>query len=168
MTVLGWERAGRAPSWYQPWLFLLHLLVPEGIDGAQGGRSKRGVQASEDAHQDRDARGQRDRVRRQQHRTPSIRNRTTKSPASTPKTPPSNEMTTASIKNWPSTTDFGARALRMPISHVRSVTVTSMMFITPIAPTLNKDTAATHPSSAVPRSSSSTLPWRAGWPGSTR
>ena len=51
--------------------------------------------------------------------TPSIRNRTTKSPASTPKTPPSNEMTTASIKNWPSTTDFGAPiALRMPISRV--------------------------------------------------
>jgi len=36
----------------------------------------------------------------------------------------------------------------MPISRVRSVTVTSMMFMTPIAPT-RSDTAATQPKSAV-------------------
>ena len=58
-------------------------------------------------------------------------------------------MTTASIRNWLSTIERGApMALRRPISRVRSVTVTNMMFITPMAPTSN-ETAATHPSSAV-------------------
>ncbi len=39
-------------------------------------------------------------------------------------------------------------ALRMPISRVRSVTLTSMMFITPIPPT-SSEIAATSPSSVV-------------------
>ncbi len=39
-------------------------------------------------------------------------------------------------------------ALRIPISRVRSVTVTSMMFITPIPPT-SSEIAATAPSSTV-------------------
>ena len=39
-------------------------------------------------------------------------------------------------------------ALRMPISRVRSVTDTSMMFITPIPPT-SSEIAATSPSSVV-------------------
>ena len=39
-------------------------------------------------------------------------------------------------------------ALRIPISRVRSVTVTSMMFITPIPPT-SSEIAATAPSSVV-------------------
>ena len=39
-------------------------------------------------------------------------------------------------------------ALRMPISRVRSVTVTSMMFMTPMPPT-SSEIAATAPSSTV-------------------
>ena len=39
-------------------------------------------------------------------------------------------------------------ALRMPISRVRSVTVTSMMFMTPMPPT-SSEIAATAPSSIV-------------------
>jgi hypothetical protein len=39
-------------------------------------------------------------------------------------------------------------ALRMPISRVRSVTLTSMMFITPMPPT-SSEIAATAPSSVV-------------------
>ncbi len=39
-------------------------------------------------------------------------------------------------------------ALRMPISRVRSVTVTSMMFMTPIPPT-SSEIAATAPSKTV-------------------
>ena len=39
-------------------------------------------------------------------------------------------------------------ALRIPISRVRSVTETSMMFITPIPPT-SSEIAATSPSSVV-------------------
>src|SRR5664279_1678003 len=81
--------------------------------------------------------------------TPSILNRTTTKTAKMPRMPPSIEMTTASIRNWLRTTDLGApMALRMPISRVRSVTVTSMMFMTPIAPT-SSETAATQPSRAV-------------------
>ena len=39
-------------------------------------------------------------------------------------------------------------ALRIPISRVRSVTVTSMMFMTPMPPT-SREIAATAPSSTV-------------------
>ena len=39
-------------------------------------------------------------------------------------------------------------ALRIPISRVRSVTLTSMMFMTPIPPT-SSEIAATSPSSVV-------------------
>ena len=39
-------------------------------------------------------------------------------------------------------------AMRMPISRVRSVTLTSMMFITPMPPT-SSEIAATEPSSSV-------------------
>ena len=54
-------------------------------------------------------------------------------------------------------------ALRMPISRVRSVTETSMMFITPIPPT-SREIAATAPSRVVKTSAealdaSRTEPW---------
>ena len=42
---------------------------------------------------------------------------------------------------------WAPRALRIPISLVRSVTVTSMMFITPIPP-MSSEMAATTPSSS--------------------
>src|ERR1019366_6230744 len=81
--------------------------------------------------------------------TPSILKRDTKMPASAPQIPPINEITIDSIRNWVSMTPFGAPiALRMPISRVRSGTGTSIMFITPIAPT-RSDTAATQPKRAV-------------------
>src|SRR5665213_981586 len=81
--------------------------------------------------------------------TPSILKCDTKMPANAPKIPPRNEMTVDSIRNWVRMTRLRAPiAFRMPISRVRSVTVTSMMFITPIAPT-RSDTAATQPKSAV-------------------
>ena len=58
-------------------------------------------------------------------------------------------------------------ALRMPISRVRSVTVTSMMFITPIPPT-SSEIAATAPSSVVKTlgalvEASRTEPWLMTW-----
>ena len=58
-------------------------------------------------------------------------------------------------------------ALRMPISRVRSVTETSMMFITPIPPT-SSEIAATAPSSVVKTSvrgvaTSRTAPWLMTW-----
>ena len=66
-----------------------------------------------------------------------------------PITPPSSESTTASTRNWSSTSRGCAPiARRMPISRVRSVTDTSMMFMMPMPPTTS-DTAATPPSSIV-------------------
>ena len=58
-------------------------------------------------------------------------------------TPPSAQSVTASSVNW--TMMFlrvAPSALRTPISRVRSVTLTSMMFITPTPPTI-KPTLAT-------------------------
>jgi hypothetical protein len=53
------------------------------------------------------------------------------------------ESATASIKNWARIADPGApTAMRRPISRVRSVTETSMMFMIPIPPTTS-ETAAT-------------------------
>ena len=55
----------------------------------------------------------------------------------------------ASVTNWARIAVRGApMALRIPISRVRSVTVTSMMFITPIPPT-SSEIAATAPSRIV-------------------
>ena len=64
-------------------------------------------------------------------------------------TPPSADSTTASIRNCSSTSCSSApMARRRPISRVRSVTLTSMMFMMPMPPT-SRLTAATAPSSVV-------------------
>ena len=66
-----------------------------------------------------------------------------------PISPPRLASTTASIRNCISTSRSSApMARRRPISRVRSVTLTSMMFITPMPPT-SRLTAATAPSSMV-------------------
>ena len=63
--------------------------------------------------------------------------------------PPISETSTASVRNCVRMSLRRApTALRMPISRVRSVTLTSMMFITPIPPT-SSEIAATSPSSVV-------------------
>ena len=65
-----------------------------------------------------------------------------KIPASTPMAPPIKAIVLDSIKNCSSTSERRApSALRIPISLVRSVTETSMMFIITIPPTTS-DTAA--------------------------
>ena len=62
-----------------------------------------------------------------------------------PTMPPSAESTTASIRNCSSTSRSSApMARRRPISRVRSVTLTSMMFMMPMPPT-SRLTAATAP-----------------------
>jgi hypothetical protein len=66
-----------------------------------------------------------------------------------PISPPSAASTTASIRNCSSTSRSSApMARRRPISRVRSVTLTSMMFMMPMPPT-SRLTAATAPSSMV-------------------
>ena len=66
----------------------------------------------------------------------------TPSASSTPSTPPTRQTRTASIRNWLMMSDRRApMAMRTPISLVRSVTETSMMFITPIPPTTRLITA---------------------------
>ncbi len=59
-----------------------------------------------------------------------------------PQRPPTRQTNTASIRNCCNTSPERApTAMRMPISRVRSVTDTSMMFITPIPPTTSEITA---------------------------
>ena len=66
-----------------------------------------------------------------------------------PSSPPNTLSITASTRNWLMMWLFRApMALRTPISRVRSVTVTSMMFMTPMPPT-RSEMAATMPSSTV-------------------
>ena len=66
-----------------------------------------------------------------------------------PTIPPSEDSTMASTRNCNRTSRSSApMARRMPISRVRSVTDTNMMFIMPMPPT-SKLTAATAPSSIV-------------------
>ena len=70
-------------------------------------------------------------------------------PTTIPIAPPTREMTMASIKNCVIIVRYVApKALRTPISRVRSVTDTSMIFIIPMPPT-NKEIAATAPRNKV-------------------
>jgi hypothetical protein len=59
-------------------------------------------------------------------------------PARMPMMPPTTQRVTASSVNWRRMFFLVApMALRMPISRVRSVTETSMMFMTPTPPTMS-------------------------------
>src|SRR5580704_9085883 len=63
-------------------------------------------------------------------------------PKVTPMTPPMALRVTASIRNWTRMLlRLAPIALRTPISRVRSVTETSMMFMTPMPPTISAITA---------------------------
>ena len=69
-------------------------------------------------------------------------------PSATPMAPPMVASVVASIRNWPRMSRGRApTARRRPISRVRSVTETSMMFMMPMPPT-SSDTAATAASSS--------------------
>ena len=70
-------------------------------------------------------------------------------PTAIPSAPPSPLSTIASMRNWMRMSRrLAPMALRMPISRVRSVTVTSMMFMIPIPPT-TRDMPAMAPSTRV-------------------
>ena len=72
--------------------------------------------------------------------------RTMMDPSSTPTVPPNPASVTASSRNCVRILDWRApMALRTPISRVRSVTLTSMMFITPMPPT----SSATEPTASI-------------------
>src|SRR2546422_2936273 len=63
-------------------------------------------------------------------------------PSAMPITPPISESVIASTRNWARMLRLQApTAIRKPISRVRSVTDTSMMFMMPIPPT-NRETEA--------------------------
>ena len=72
-------------------------------------------------------------------------------PSTTPMTPPIRQRITLSVINCMRMADAGApSALRVPISRVRSVTETIMMFITPMPPTSSEMAAmAEMPSDTV-------------------
>ena len=70
------------------------------------------------------------------------------SPRRMPMTPPRELRVTASMRNWVRMSEPCApRAMRMPISRVRSVTLTSMIFMMPMPPTTS-DTLAIAPKSS--------------------
>jgi len=70
-------------------------------------------------------------------------------PTNTPMVPPKRLSVIASIKNCSMMSPACApTAIRMPISRVRSVTLTSMMFMMPMPPTTN-DMPAMDPSISV-------------------
>src|ERR1039457_2884225 len=70
-------------------------------------------------------------------------------PSIIPIVPPSRQITTASVRNWRRMSPGSApTAIRRPISRVRSVTETSMMFMMPTPPT-TREIIATHKSSFV-------------------
>ncbi len=56
-------------------------------------------------------------------------------PSATPMTPPAWPSSDASTRNCRRIPGVAPSALRRPISRIRSVTETSMMFITPMPPT---------------------------------
>ena len=63
-------------------------------------------------------------------------------PSPMPTRPPIMHSTTASIRNWSRMLAWVApSALRTPISRVRSVTDTSMMFMMPMPPTMSETAA---------------------------
>ena len=73
----------------------------------------------------------------------------TPTPIEMPIAPPSNDSTTASVKNCVLTFDgLAPTAMRIPISRVRSLTDTSMMFMMPIPPT-RSEIDATAPSNML-------------------
>ena len=72
-------------------------------------------------------------------------------PSATPSSPPSADSASDSVRNWARMwAGLAPTAMRTPISRVRSVTLTSMMFMMPMPPT-SSDTAAIPASSMVMR-----------------
>ena len=70
-------------------------------------------------------------------------------PSTMPKRPPITLNTVASTRNWSRMSRrLAPTALRMPISRVRSVTLTSMMFMMPIPPT-SREMPAIEPRKSV-------------------
>src|SRR6185369_15228294 len=73
-------------------------------------------------------------------------------PMTTPPTPPALQSSTASIRNWLRMLAIGApSALRSPISRVRSVTATSMMFMMPMPATMSATMPMMKPAIFTPR-----------------
>ena len=73
-------------------------------------------------------------------------------PSATPIRPPISDSVTASTRNWPRMSRVRApTAMRSPISRVRSVTDTSMMFMMPMPPTSSETEATAASSSASTR-----------------
>ena len=76
------------------------------------------------------------------HPAPCATMEATAKPTATPMAPPPVHKATASITNWVRMSrGLAPIASRSPISRVRSVTDTSMMFIMPIPPTISETQA---------------------------
>jgi hypothetical protein len=123
--------------------------VPQRFDRVEAGGAAGGVVAEEDPDRGRERDSDRDCVPRDPRRPfDEIRDRARPADAQgDPSRPPAIPRTTASARNCRSTSRARApTAMRSPISRVRSVTDTSMMFMIPTPPT-SSETEATLASS---------------------
>ena len=126
------------------------LFISQSIDGIERRRLLGGIKAEEDADGEAHAERQEDGTGGNDgfeiRKKPTSR---TPHPASTPIIPPRRLRVMASMRNWSlMATGCAPTAMRMPISRVRSVTLTSMMFMMPMPPTTS-DMPAIAPSSSV-------------------
>ena len=126
---------------------LADLLVAQRVDRIEPRGFARRVEAEEDADERRPRRTTA-RPRSASRRSAIAGSCSTASdaptPSATPMTPPTTTSVTASNRNCSRTwRPFAPMAMRMPISRVRSVTDTSMMFMMPMPPT-SSEMAAMH------------------------
>ena len=112
--------------------------MPERLDRIEAGGAAGREIAEDDADRRREQEGDGDdlRIDDQRHVRKLAATADRPKPTRMPTRPPNRESTTASTRNcistWPASAPM---ASRMPISRVRSVTETSMMFMMPMPPT---------------------------------
>ena len=127
------------------------LLVAQRVDRIQLRRFARGVDAEEDADGDAEGEGEHDGVRETMASKPAKTEMSREAPMPRSDADDAAEKLSvmASMRNWSRMSlPCAPTAMRMPISRVRSVTLTSMMFMMPMPPTTS-DTLAMEPSMSV-------------------
>ena len=125
-----------------------HLFVTQCLDRIERGGLPRGIKAEENSDRCTEKKCQHDRPGRNQRRPMFDRRKNFRAtmPRIMPSNPPTELSETASIRNWVRISrPCAPTAIRVPISRVRSVTLTSMIFIIPMPPTTS-DTPAIAPS----------------------
>jgi hypothetical protein len=145
---------------------LTRLFVPHRLDGVEPRGPPRRVDAEHQAGAGGDDDAEDDRVGRdlggQAPRT--LMRKAAKKASATPSMPPTPVSMAASVTNWPRMRRRRApSARRTPISEVRSVTATNMMFMTPMPPMSRAMAQMPMETKRIIPSSSRTAPAWSGW-----